>query len=955
MMMMKKKIVFLIVYVIFNILKIDGAKILGIALTPSFSHQVAFRPLWSELSLRGHQLVVITTDPMNDASLTNLTEIDLQASYEIFNKEMIPVMNRPEKADKMFEALAASVTKMVDEQLGYPEVQKLIENKSENFDLIIAEVAVPFAIMYSERFKCPYIGIMSMDVPTFMYNLIGNPVNPITNPDVNLPYIGKLSFFQRFSSITHNLVVKWVIDGYLKTFDEIAKRHFGESVATIPRVMSKMSLLFDLQEHLDNASQGVIYFSLGGNVRSKYLSNDFKAILLETFSELPYKILWKFELEDLPGKPDNVIISKWFPQQDVFKHPNIKLFITQGGIQSLDEAIYDHIPILGLPIFLDQLSNIQRMVNKGLGLSLDYKTLDKQTFKETILEIINNPKYRNRVKEVADLARDQPMTGLAKAVWWTEYVIRHKGAKHLRSPLLEIPSYQYYLLDVIAFCHQVAFYPLWRELSLKGHEVVLITTNPIKDTSLTNLTEIDLHFMYKEWANMDMNKMAELNLIEMFNLFNELGIDLTDKELRHPEVQKIINNETEHFDVVLAEGVFPGMVLFAERFKCPLIQIFSLEAPSEFYYMFGNPIHPVLNPDFMLPFFGQLTFTERLLSTMYVCLSVIFNRYIYFPEQQAATERHFGKSYPNIEQIISNASLMFVNTDFVSHAVRPLLPNVIQIGGGTHLSVSKPLPKDLQTILDKATNGVIYFSLGSNVKSKDLSETTRKIFLETFAELPFAILWKFEEDDLPKKPDNVFLSKWFPQQDIFKHPNIKLFITQGGVQSMEEAIYDHIPMLGLPFFMDQPTNVKRMVAMGLGLSLDYKTLDKETFKETIQEIINNPKYRSKVKELADLASDQPMTGLEKAVWWTEYVIRHKGARHLRSPLLDIPSYQYYLLDVIGFCLGIIIVAIWRGSTVGIESNIVFIDGELQTAQQSIENIAILIAQEARTCSFRKGQ
>lgn len=43
-----------------------------------------------------------------------------------------------------------------------------------------------------------------------------------------------------------------------------------------------------------------------------------------------------------------------------------------------------------------------------------------------------------------------------------------------------------------------------------------------------------------------------------------------------------------------------------------------------------------------------------------------------------------------------------------------------------------------------------------------------------------------------------------------------------------------------------------------------------------------------------------MSGLETAIWWTEYVIRHKGAKHLRNPAADIPFYQYYLLDVISF-------------------------------------------------------
>jgi glucuronosyltransferase len=44
--------------------------------------------------------------------------------------------------------------------------------------------------------------------------------------------------------------------------------------------------------------------------------------------------------------------------------------------------------------------------------------------------------------------------------------------------------------------------------------------------------------------------------------------------------------------------------------------------------------------------------------------------------------------------------------------------------------------------------------------------------------------------------------------------------------------------------------------------------------------------------------DQPLTPLEQAVFWTEYVIRHKGAPHMRSAALDLLWYQYFLLDVI---------------------------------------------------------
>jgi glucuronosyltransferase len=50
--------------------------------------------------------------------------------------------------------------------------------------------------------------------------------------------------------------------------------------------------------------------------------------------------------------------------------------------------------------------------------------------------------------------------------------------------------------------------------------------------------------------------------------------------------------------------------------------------------------------------------------------------------------------------------------------------------------------------------------------------------------------------------------------------------------------------------------------------------------------------------LSHIYRDQPRTSIEQAVNWTEYVIRHKGAPHLRSAALDLTWYQYFLLDVI---------------------------------------------------------
>lgn len=217
--------------------------------------------------------------------------------------------------------------------------------------------------------------------------------------------------------------------------------------------------------------------------------------------------------------------------------------------------------------------------------------------------------------------------------------------------------------------------------------------------------------------------------------------------------------------------------------------------------------------------------------------------------------------------------------------------------------------QDLQDYLDDGKEGVIYFSLGSNVKSAHIDANKRKIIMEAFFELPYKVLWKFENDTLENKPANVKIGKWLPQQDILGHPNIKLFITQAGLQSTEEAIYNQVPLLALPFIGDQPFNAKKINQLGIGLNLDFGTLEKDVFKNAILDVIQNPKYKEKIKEISGLIRDRPMRSLDRVVWWIEYVIRHKGTPYFRPAVVDMPWYEYFLLDVIAFLLVIITSAI----------------------------------------------
>lgn len=73
-------------------------------------------------------------------------------------------------------------------------------------------------------------------------------------------------------------------------------------------------------------------------------------------------------------------------------HANVKLFITQGGLQSMEEAIYNGVPCIGLPVIGDQFHNVIKMEGRGFGIALNPHALEKNTFRDAVLDVINNPK-----------------------------------------------------------------------------------------------------------------------------------------------------------------------------------------------------------------------------------------------------------------------------------------------------------------------------------------------------------------------------------------------------------------------------------------------------------------------------------------------------------------------------------------------------------------------------------
>lgn len=462
--------------------------------------------------------------------------------------------------------------------------------------------------------------------------------------------------------------------------------------------------------------------------------------------------------------------------------------------------------------------------------------------------------------------------------------------------------------------HWLPYEGMMKALLNAGHNITVITSYPQKKP-LPNWTDIDISSVEGTKINslsMDVVSTVLQNPRANFNYIT--GINRRFCKIAHsfPQTKALIDGSSEHkFDVVFTE-IFGADcdVGFAWKLGVPLISVESSKTQPWSYYRLGSPVYPSYMHTIHVDFPTDMNFWQRLYNTAYHLYYVVG---YYRDHNDAETNRisrdFFGADVPHINEIISRTSLIFSNSHHTLDGPVPLVPNLIEVAGIHIRDDHQPLPVALQKFMDDAKEGVVYFTLGSLVRVSTLPNSTIDAFRNAFARLPQKVLWKFELE-MENMPSNVMISKWFPQKDIFRHPNLKAYISHGGRMGILEAIHYGIPLVGIPLFFDQYRSVASVVEQGIAVSLKFNELTSDNIIQAVNTIINNKEYSIRMKEFSKRFKDRPLTPAQSVVYWTEYVIRHKGAFHLRSPAADMPLYQYLLLDVIAFVTAIAVFVLY---------------------------------------------
>ncbi|XP_041848774.1 UDP-glucuronosyltransferase 2A1-like isoform X2 [Melanotaenia boesemani] len=357
------------------------------------------------------------------------------------------------------------------------------------------------------------------------------------------------------------------------------------------------------------------------------------------------------------------------------------------------------------------------------------------------------------------------------------------------------------------------------------------------------------------------------------------------------------------YDLVLTDPVIPVGIIIAHYLKLPLVFNVRWTSHGEGHFSIApSPLSyvPVTGTELT----DKMTFFERVFNVVVFA----FNKYQIavniLPHYTSLTKKYLGENTDYIS-MFQAADLWLMRVDFVFEFPRPTMPNVVYMGG-FQCKPAKPLPQHLEEFVQSSgDHGFIIMSLGTLIGELpcDLADG----IAAAFAKLPQKVIWRYKGSRPTTLGNNTLLVDWMPQNDLLGHPKIKLFVAHGGTNGVQEAMYHGVPILGLPLIFDQRDNLLRIEARGAGKNLDIFSMNEDIFFQGIHEILSEPSYRMNMQRLSRLHRDQPLKPLDNALFWIEFVMRHKGAAHLRTESYRLPWYSYHSVDVMLFLAGIILV------------------------------------------------
>jgi len=157
----------------------------------------------------------------------------------------------------------------------------------------------------------------------------------------------------------------------------------------------------------EKTNRPVIYISLGTVIKG---AASFFGKCIEAFRNERVDVIISvgknFSIHKLRDVPENCKIYNEVPQLSVLRQADI--FVTHGGMNSISEALVYGVPMVVIPFMSDQPTNARRIEELGLGKKLDYRMINSELLRTTVLSVMNDEGISANVSRMQKQMLDAP-------------------------------------------------------------------------------------------------------------------------------------------------------------------------------------------------------------------------------------------------------------------------------------------------------------------------------------------------------------------------------------------------------------------------------------------------------------------------------------------------------------------------------------------------------------------
>jgi MGT family glycosyltransferase len=364
---------------------------------PASGHINPTLPVVKELVRRGHEIIYFATD--NARAKIEATGAEFHPYPSLITDHFFEMHNLDGSNPPGAAALLAETSEALLPQL-------IADAKALNADYILYDSMTPWGWMVAQALSLPSVCSTALLVltPSLMFNLKTLPslmrvtlkgLPNIRKATTILSRLGKqygfkpLQFVEVFNA-PGDLTLNYTSQVFQPGADKL-----GDIKFVGPSIGARTDQPFPFDKL--NDSQPLIYISLGTVINA---NRDFFRACIEAFKDAPYQVVMsigeRVQITDLGTIPPNFLVLSSVPQLQILERA--ALFITHGGMNSVQEGLYYNVPLLVVPQQTEQAYVARRVEELGAGLLLGKEQVSAQRLKELSARLLGEPSFKEKAE-----------------------------------------------------------------------------------------------------------------------------------------------------------------------------------------------------------------------------------------------------------------------------------------------------------------------------------------------------------------------------------------------------------------------------------------------------------------------------------------------------------------------------------------------------------------------------